>query len=262
MGVEVALKIGQAEHSPSKLNHKYNVYTMLAGSQGIAEVCWYGKEGIYKVIALEYLGTSLDDLICEHQLSVRKMFLYASQMVCLFMQKRISLITLSPVQLLVVKSLHAQHYIHHNIKLGNFMVRADNLPSTVFIIDFGLAQQFHNPATYLHIPFSTNHSIISTLLFMSINGQQGYAQSHCDDLEFFIYTIVYAAHSDLPWTRSSIHHNYEAVLQMKLLIMVEELCEGLPTSFCNFVSHVCSLDFKKKLIYQCYIPSGTQGSLT
>ena len=106
MGVEIALKIGQAEHSPSKLNHEYNVYTALAGSPGITEVCWYGKEGIYEVIALEYLETSLDDLICKHQLGIRKMFLYASQMVHLFMQKRISLITLSTAQLSVIKSLH------------------------------------------------------------------------------------------------------------------------------------------------------------
>src|SRR5216683_3253691 len=122
----------------------------LAGSPGITEVCWYG---IYEVIALEYLKTSLDNLICEHQLGIRKTFLYASQMVYLFMQKRISLITLSTVQLSVIKSLHTQHYIHCDIKPENFMVQANNLPLTVFLIDFGLAQQFCNPATYLHTLF-------------------------------------------------------------------------------------------------------------
>jgi hypothetical protein len=85
---------------------------------------------------------------------------------------------------------------------------------------------------------------------MSINGQQGYTQSHHDDLESLIYSIVYAAHGDLPWTRSSMHSNHEAVLQMKLLTTIEELCEGLPTFFCNFVSHVHSLDFNRKLDYQ------------
>ena len=173
---------------------------------------WQRRHIQYKVIALKYLGTSLDDLICEHQLGVRRMFLYASQMVCLFMQKRISLITLSTAQLSVIESLHTQHYIHHDIKPGNFMVRADNLPPTVFLIDFGLVRQFRNPATYLHTPFSMNQSIIGTLPFMSINGQQGHTQSRHDDLESLIYTIVYAACGDLPWTRSSVCSNHEAVL--------------------------------------------------
>jgi hypothetical protein len=42
----------------------------------------------------------------------------------------------------------------------------------------------------------------------------------------------------------------EAVLYKKTSIMVEELCEGLPTPFCKFVTHVCSLSFDEKLDYQ------------
>ena len=79
----VALKIGHIGSSPSKLSYEYDIYTTLSGSTGISEVLWYGKEGLHEIIVLEYLGTSLGDLISKRQFDPKKAFLYASQMVCL-----------------------------------------------------------------------------------------------------------------------------------------------------------------------------------
>jgi casein kinase 1, alpha len=153
------------------------------------------------------------------------------------------------MQLSAVQSLHDQHYIHRDIKPGNFMIRNDNLPPTVSLINFGLTRLFHNPATYLHIPFTTNHLIIGTLPFASINAQQGNSQSRRDDLESLAYTIIYSALSELPWTSNSAG-NAEAVLHEKTSITVKELCKGLPTPFCKFITYVHSLGFDKKLDYQ------------
>jgi serine/threonine protein kinase len=127
------------------------------------------------------------------------------------------------------------------------MIRADN--PTVFLIDFGLARLFRNPATYLHTSYSTDHSIVGTLPFMSIHGQQGHAQSRRDDLESLAYTIICSARGDLPWT-SRYAQSSKVVLQKKLSITVEELCEGLPAPFCKFISHVRSLGFIEKPDYQ------------
>jgi hypothetical protein len=44
---------------------------------------------------------------------------------------------------------------------------------TITLIDFGLVRQFRNPATYLHTQYTKKHSVVSTLSFTSINGQQG-----------------------------------------------------------------------------------------
>jgi hypothetical protein len=57
MGAEVALKIGSTDQSPG-LNHKYNVYTNIAGSVGTSSVLWYGKEDLYEVIVLDSLQKS------------------------------------------------------------------------------------------------------------------------------------------------------------------------------------------------------------
>jgi hypothetical protein len=129
------------------------------------------------------------------------------------------------------------------------MIRDDNLPPTVSLIDFGLTRLFRNPTTCLHIPFTTNHSIIGTLPFASINAQQGNSQLRRNDLESLTYTIIYSALGELPWTSNSAG-NEEAVLREKTSITVKELCEGLPAPFCKFVTYVRSLGFDKKPDYQ------------
>jgi casein kinase I homolog HRR25 len=126
------------------------------------------------------------------------------------------------------------------------MVLVDSPFPATFLIDFGLAQQFRDPATYLHIPYSALHPVVGTLLFISINGQQGYSQSRHDDLESLAYTIIYSACRELPWTSFC---NHEAILQKKLSITTEELCQGLPAPFCDFVTYVCSLGFNEKPDY-------------
>jgi serine/threonine protein kinase len=125
------------------------------------------------------------------------------------------------------------------------MIRVNNLHPSVFLINFGLAWPFHNPAMYLHIPYSKNHQPIGTVPFMSINSQQGYSQSHHDDLESLAYAIIHSACSNLPWRSFSTN----CVLK-KESITPEELCEGLPVHFCEFISHVCSLGFNEKPDYQ------------
>ena len=132
------------------------------------------------------------------------------------------------------------------------MVRAgtDNVNPTIFLIDFGLAQQFRSPATYLHTPFTTKHSVVGTLPFTSVNGQKGFAQSRRDDLESLAYTIIFLARGDLPWSTRSISRDHKAVLQKKMSITAEELCEDLPPPFSKFVIYIRSLRFDEEPDYE------------
>ncbi len=59
------------------------MYDTIGGSTGISDVFWYGKEGAYEVIVMDYLGTSLGDLLNQLQIDEGSTFLYATQMVCL-----------------------------------------------------------------------------------------------------------------------------------------------------------------------------------
>jgi hypothetical protein len=128
------------------------------------------------------------------------------------------------------------------------MIRADD--ETAFLVDLGLAELFRNPATYKHIPYSTDQSFVGTLPFTSINGQQGHTQSRRDDLESLAYTIIYSARGSLPWSSLSSQGDREAVLQKKLSITVENLCKGLPAPFFEFIRHVRSLGFREKPDYE------------
>jgi len=93
------------------------------------------------------------------------------------------------------------------------------------------------------------HSFVGTLSFVSVNGQQGHAQSCCNDLESLAYTIIFLARGDLPSTTNSIYNDRKAILQ-KMSIVAEELCEGLPPPFSKFVSYVHSLGFNEKPDYK------------
>ena len=81
-GAEVTIKIEHIGFSPSKLSHEHNVYKKIAGGTGISPIHWYGKEDIYEVIILDFLGTSLDDMISMQQFDCRKTFFFTSHMVC------------------------------------------------------------------------------------------------------------------------------------------------------------------------------------
>jgi hypothetical protein len=129
------------------------------------------------------------------------------------------------------------------------MIRVNGNDSlSVFLVDFGVAQLFREPATYLHFTYSTNHPVVGTLPFMSINGQQGHMRSRRDDLESLVYTIIYLARGKLPW--SHLSRGSKVVLKKKFSITVEELCKGLPAPFCKFVNCVRSLGFDEKPDYQ------------
>ena len=84
MDAKVALKIRHVDDdnpSPSRLSHEYHVYKTIAGSTGISPVYWFGKKGSHEVIIMDYLGTSLGDLIATQHFEQAEIFFFATQMV-------------------------------------------------------------------------------------------------------------------------------------------------------------------------------------
>ena len=69
----------------------------------------------------------------------------------------------------------------------------------VFLMDFGLAQLFRNPATHSHTAQTKGSSVIGTVRYSSINCHLGLTPSQRDDLESLVYIIVYLVKGRLPW---------------------------------------------------------------
>jgi serine/threonine protein kinase len=149
--------------------------------------------------------------------------------------------------------LHDRHFVHLDVKPDNFILGVGELSNQVFLIDFGLAQLFRNPATRRHIAQSNEYSVTGTLRYASINCHLGLTPSRRDDLESLVYAIVYLVKGCLPWQGiivqpDQIHE--DEVLKVKQATTVKALCKGLPQPFVEFAGHIRRLGFRNKPDYK------------
>lgn len=216
---------------------------------GIPSRHWYGREAPYNVLIINCLNFTLEESISKcHNISL--VFSYAHQMVFIFSAlynpRHLAHITL--LQLSCLESMHSQNCIHRDVKPTNFMTGIGKLSNQIFLIDFGLAQLFCDPSTRRHIPLISGLKTVGTIAFTSINSHLGLMQSHHDDLESLMYSIVYLFCGWLPWQdieEGSIEQYEEAIL--KKTALAKTLCQGLPPSFIAFALHIQSLSFNEKL---------------
>ncbi|KAI9443970.1 ser/thr kinase [Lactarius indigo] len=231
-GQDVALKLEPIQTQTPRLSHEHSVYKALSGVSGIPTMHWYGREVPYHVMVLDHLNLTVEEAISKCH-NINSVFSYADQM------------------LSRLKSLHEQSYIHRDVKPTNFMTGIGKL-SQVFLIDFGLAQLFHDPSTCRHVPLVSGLKTVGTITFTSINSHSGRMQSRRDDLESLVYSIVYLCRGHLPWQDIvkgySIEKYGASILEMKIASS-KTLCQGLPAPFVTFRQHIQSLGFDEKPQY-------------
>ena len=65
------------------LEYEAKLYEKLQGQPGFATVHWYGVEGDFKVLIIDLLGPSLNDLFefCEHKFKTTTIMWLATQMI-------------------------------------------------------------------------------------------------------------------------------------------------------------------------------------
>lgn len=150
--------------------------------------------------------------------------------------------------------MHEKNLIYRDIKPDNFLVGPRD-DGTIYLVDFGMAKSYINPATGKHIAYSEKKSLSGTARYMSINTHRGREQSRRDDLEALGHVFLYFLRGSLPWQGIKAQTNkekYERIGDKKQRVHPTELCAGYPEEFCKYLSEVRNLDFEATPPYSYY----------
>jgi serine/threonine protein kinase len=131
------------------------------------------------------------------------------------------------------------------------MVGLGHLKHTTFIIDFGIAKEYWDTATRVHIPFWQNQHLTGTPAFASINNHLGVDPGRRDDLESLTYMLIYLLRGSLPWLTSDHEKlSSSSVLECKVNTTIEVLCDGIPVKFASVLIYTRSLAFSEDPDYE------------
>ena len=237
-GQKVAVKLEPVHAKHPQLEYEARVYERMSGKIGIPRVYYFGREGPHYILVMDRLGANLEDLFnrCNRRFSMQTTLLLADKM------------------LSVLERVHAEGFIHRDLKPDNFLVgfpsnsgisddAADKL--LIYLVDFGLSKCFWNPDTDTHIPYRTGKSLTGTPRYASIRNHKGCEQSRRDDLESIGYILVYFVKGGLPWQNMAgvtKKARYKKMMETKENAF-PDLVEGLPSEFKMYFKTIFSLEF-------------------
>ncbi|GFS74588.1 casein kinase I isoform epsilon [Nephila pilipes] len=209
---------------------------MMRGGVGIPAIKWWGSEGDYNVMVMELLGPSLKDLFisCNRKFSLKTVLLLADQLIS------------------VIEYIHTNNVIHRDIKPDNILMGLGKKKNLVYIVDFGLAKEYRDSRTNLHIPRRENKALTGSPRYASINSHLGTELSRRDDLESLGYVFMHFIRGNLPWQglRSATKkQRNDKVGEEKRSLPVEELCRTFAPEFATYLNYCRSLGFEEKPDY-------------
>ncbi|RCK55002.1 Casein kinase I 2 [Candida viswanathii] len=239
---QVAIKFEPRKCEAPQLRDEYRAYRILNGTKGIPQAYFFGQEGVHSILIIDLLGPSLEDLFdwCNRKFSIKTVIQVAKQMI-----ER-------------VQSIHENNLIYRDIKPDNFLIGKPDTPEAnmVYIVDFGMAKQYRDPKTKVHIPYREKKALSGTARYMSINTHLGREQLRRDDLESLGHVFMYFLRGSLPWQGLKAPTNkqkYEKIGMKKQTTSINELCYGFPIQFAQYLTYVRNLKFDETPDYKYLI---------
>ena len=250
--MNVAIKIETKEKS-KRLLHEYDLYANLDGMKGIPKMYWKGNHNKNTVIAMDYLGPSLDELFqcCN----------------CQFTPNTICLIGIQIMNML--EEIHKGGILHRDIKPDNFLIGYGNNQNKIYIIDLGLSKYYMDTNKRSHIAFRQNKGFTGSFRYSSIRNHKGYEQSRRDDLESVSYMLLYFLKGSLPWQgvkESDKSKKSKKICDLKETLTLQELCKDVPEFMFKIMRYIRFLrfiecpdyEYLRKLMYNYLIRQDNQ----
>lgn len=242
---EVAMKFEQVR-DPSRISLPREVETLNALwkdslPQGVVQLFHFEEALVaseYNCIVMEKLGENLRECLnsCGGKFTLQTTVLIADQI----LQR--------------IEYLHSKGIMHRDIKPSNFMFGIGRKIHHVYLIDFGLSKAYWNGGNFgkgKHISAKTGYKVGGTPRYLSINGHKGKEQSRRDDLESLGYMFIHFLKGKLPWCEldSKEPDYFQRLATMKKDACPEQLCQGAPPTFAEYLTYSRNLVFKQRPNY-------------
>lgn len=145
-----------------------------------------------------------------------------------------------------ISCLHAIGYVHQDIKPGNVLGGPPGDVDSIYLCDFGLAQSFRDSHGN-HISPGIQLIRCGTYGFAPMAFHRSRKQSRKDDLESFVYLLVYMITGRLPWSDWSDERN---ILREKERFQQSSCFCSLPRVLKIIIEYVSRLKFTDTPDYQ------------